>query len=47
MIYPIVSDGNYIGSVVLIAKDTKTKMSEVEQKLVQSAANFLGKQMEI
>ncbi len=47
VIYPIVSDGNSIGSVVLIAKDTKTKMSEVEQKLVQSAANFLGKQMEI
>jgi AbrB family transcriptional regulator (stage V sporulation protein T) len=47
VIYPIVSDGSAIGSVILLAKDTKTKMSEVEQKLVQSAANFLGKQMEI
>ena len=47
VIYPIVSDGSAIGSVVLIAKDPKVKMTEVEQKLVQSAASFLGKQMEI
>ncbi len=47
VIYPIVSDGNSIGSVILISKDPKVKMTEVEQKLVQSAASFLGKQMEI
>ena len=44
---PIISDGNTIGSVILLSKDSKTKMSEVEQKVAQSAANFLGKQMEI
>ena len=47
VIYPIVSDGNAIGSVILLSKDPKIKMTEVEQKLVQSAASFLGKQMEI
>lgn len=47
VIYPIISDGNTIGSVILLSKDSKTKMSEVEQKVAQSAANFLGKQMEI
>ena len=47
VIYPIISDGNSIGSVILLSKDPKTKMNEVEQKLVQSAASFLGKQMEI
>lgn len=47
VIYPIISDGNTIGSVILLSKDDKTKMSEVEQKVAQSAANFLGKQMEI
>ena len=30
-----------------MSKDDKTKMTEVEQKVAQSAANFLGKQMEI
>ena len=45
--YPRISDGDAIGSVILLSKDDKTKMSEVEQKVAQSAANFLGKQMEI
>ncbi len=47
VVYPIISDGDVIGSVILLSKDTGTKMSEVEQKVVQSAATFLGKQMEI
>ena len=47
VIYPIISDGDAIGSVILLSKDDQTKMSEVEQKVAQSAANFLGKQMEI
>ena len=33
VIYPIISDGNTIGSVILLSKDSKTKMSEVEQKV--------------
>ena len=47
VIYPIISEGNTIGSVILLSKDDKTKMTEVEQKVAQSAASFLGKQMEI
>lgn len=47
VIYPIISDGNAIGSVILLSRDEKTKMTEVEQKVAQSAASFLGKQMEI
>ena len=33
VIYPIISDGDAIGSVILLSKDEKTKMSEVEQKV--------------
>ena len=47
VVYPIISDGDVIGSVILLSKDSSTKMTEVEQKVVQSAASFLGKQMEI
>ena len=47
VIYSIISEGNTIGSVILLSKDDKTKMTEVEQKVAQSAASFLGKQMEI
>ena len=45
--YPIIADGDVIGTVILLSKDANTKMSEVEQKVVQSAASFLGTQMEI
>ena len=45
-ICPIISEGDVIGAVILLNADTKTKMGEVEQKLIQSAAGFLGRQME-
>ena len=47
VVYPIISEGDTIGTVILLAKDKSTKMTEVEQKVVQSAASFLGSQMEI
>lgn len=45
-ICPIISEGDVIGSVILLNNDPKKKMGEVEQKLVQSASGFLGRQME-
>ncbi len=47
VVYPIISDGDVIGTVILLSKDNSTKMNEVEQKVAQSAASFLGSQMEI
>ena len=47
VVYPIIADGDTIGTVILLAKDKTTQMTEVEQKVVQSAASFLGRQMEI
>ena len=44
MIASIICDGDIIGSVVLLEDDNRNKMGEVEQKLVLSAAGFLGKQ---
>lgn len=32
VVYPIISDGDVIGSVILISKDANTKMTEVEKK---------------
>jgi len=43
---PIISDGDTIGSVIIFSGDN-AKMGEVEGKLVESAAGFLGKYMEI
>lgn len=47
VIYPIVSNGDVIGSVILLSKEKETKMGEAELKVVQSAATFLGTQMEV
>ncbi|WP_306811137.1 stage V sporulation protein T [Irregularibacter muris] len=46
VIAPIVSQGDTIGSVVLLSKESQVKMGDVEKKLAETAANFLGKQME-
>ena len=45
-ICPIISEGDVIGSVVLLNKEEKRKFGELEQKVAMSAAGFLGKQME-
>ncbi len=44
---PIVSDGDVVGCVVsLTLKGEKADNSDTEQKLIESAASFLGKQLE-
>lgn len=45
-ICPIICQGDVTGAVILLAKDSKTKMGEVEKKLAYCAAAFLGRQME-
>ena len=45
-VYPIISEGDAIGSVALLSKDARVRMGEVEQKVAESAAGFLGRQME-
>ena len=47
VVYPIVSQGDTIGSIILLSKDANTKMGDVELKVIQSAAGFLGSQMDI
>ncbi|MBM7646459.1 AbrB family transcriptional regulator (stage V sporulation protein T) [Scopulibacillus daqui] len=45
VISPIISGGDPIGAVMLIAKDNNT-LGEVELKLAETAAGFLARQME-
>ena len=47
VVYPIISNGDTIGTVILLSKEASTKMNETEKKVAQSAATFLGSQMEI
>lgn len=45
-ICPIICEGDVIGGVLLLGRSESEKMGEVELKLIQSAAGFLGRQME-
>ena len=47
VVYPIISNGDTIGTVILMSKEPNNQMNEVEKKVAQSAATFLGSQMEI
>lgn len=46
VIYPIISEGDAIGSVIILTKDPKVKFGDLEIKLAATAASFLGRQME-
>ena len=46
VICPILSEGDVIGSVIIVTRDGKEMMGEVEKKLAAAAAGFLGRQIE-
>ncbi|TCO71367.1 stage V sporulation protein T [Marinisporobacter balticus] len=46
VIVPIVSQGDAIGVVAILSKDDEKPVGELELKVAETAANFLGKQME-
>ena len=45
VISPIIAEGDDIGAVIILSKED-VELGEVETKLVETAAAFLGKQME-
>lgn len=46
VIAPIIAEGDTIGAVIIASKEENVKFGEVEVKLSEAAAVFLGKQME-
>lgn len=46
VISPIIAEGDAIGSVIILSKESGKKFGETETKLAETAASFLGKQME-
>lgn len=43
---PIISEGDAIGAVAILAKQQGEKLGDLEIKLAETASSFLGKQME-
>lgn len=46
IIYPIICEGDIIGSVIILSKEEGQNVTDTEQKLAKVAASFLGRQME-
>ena len=46
VITPIICEGDVIGAVVILSREAKQKLGEMELKLAQTASSFLGRQME-
>ena len=46
LIVPIVSEGDPIGAVIVLSKEPGVVMTEMEVKVAETAAGFLGRQME-
>jgi stage V sporulation protein T len=46
VIAPIVTEGDCIGTVMILSKEATAQMGDLEVKLAETAASFLGKQME-
>ena len=46
LIYPIISAGDVIGSVIMLGTEEKRIPTETDIKLIQTAAAFLGRQTE-
>lgn len=46
VISPIIAEGDAIGAVIILSKQSEEKLGELELKLAETAAAFLGRQME-
>ena len=44
---PIISSGDVCGSVMFLQNKESDRPGDAEQKLIQAAASYLGKQMEL
>lgn len=46
VIIPIIAEGDAIGAVILLSRDADAVMGQTELKVAETAASFIGKQME-
>lgn len=46
LVVPILSDGEIIGGLILLSKESGAKMSDIDQKVAETTATIVGRQME-
>jgi len=43
---PIIADGDVIGALILLSRENGARMSEIDQKVAETTAGIVGRQME-
>ena len=46
IVAPILSDGDVIGSLILLSRENGVRMSDIDQKVAETTAGIVGRQME-
>lgn len=46
IVTPILADGEIIGGLILLSRESGTSMTDVDRKVAETTANIVGKQME-
>lgn len=46
IIAPILADGEIIGSLILLSRESGVQMSDIDQKVAETTASIVGRQME-
>ena len=46
IVAPILADGEIIGGLMLLSRESGMSMSDVDRKVAETTANIVGKQME-
>ena len=46
IIVPILADGEIIGGLMLLSRETGARMSDIDQKVAETTATIVGRQME-
>lgn len=46
IVVPILADGEIIGGLMLLSRESGTDMTEIDRKVAETTANIVGKQME-
>lgn len=46
LVVPILSDGEIIGGMILLSKESGAKISDIDQKVAETTAAIVGRQME-
>ena len=46
IIAPILADGEIVGGLILLSRDTGLQMTDIDQKVAETTAHIIGRQME-